>query len=256
MATLGSRLARPRLLWALIPVMLLTACSASIGVRTSAGPEGAGGQSTAPAAEPASSSAPVASTQSDCPPVTTNGSQAPRLEPDPIGLATTNQLAELPVAGLAPRSIDGVIDYPTPESYLSTGQVGDAEARYAAMNRDGFRGGTNVAYSSGPDSYGVIILQFADAKAAADYLAVHLRYLCSSAAVVRQLDGVTGVSYLRTDNLAKAVFVVGDTEVQVDICSCVEVRDRLALAGRWAVDIQAQLASRPDSPSSSASQTN
>jgi len=171
-------------------------------------------------------------------------------------MATTNQLAALPVAGLAQRSIKGVIDYPTPESYLSSAQGMDTEARRAAMNRDGFRGGINVAYSSGPDSYGVIILQFSDPKAAADYLAVHLRYLCSSAAVVRPLGGVTGVSYLRTDNLAKAVVVVGDTEVQVDICSCVEVRDRVALAGRWAVAIEEQLAARPDSPSRSASQTN
>jgi hypothetical protein len=108
------------------------------------------------------------------------------------------------------------------------------------MARDGFREGVNVAYASGSDHYGYIALRFVDQAAALDYLAVHVGSLCTVAFPVHPIAGLAGFSYLRNDYLAKAVIVVGDTEVQLDICSCVEVRNRVDLASRWATAIAKQ----------------
>jgi hypothetical protein len=109
------------------------------------------------------------------------------------------------------------------------------------MNRDGFTGGVDVGYQTGADKYGVIILQFRDVKAATDYYRVHLKDLCTLAVVSAPLRGLQGVAYMRDDDLAKAVFVVGNTEVALDICSCVEVQSRLTLAARWAAAVKQQL---------------
>jgi len=99
---------------------------------------------------------------------------------DPIELATGNRLAKLPVPGLAHRSVVGVFPYSTPDDYLGSANIVDPAARREAMGRDGFKSATYVGYRSGPDSYGVIVLRFADPDAAKDYLAVHLRAICGN----------------------------------------------------------------------------
>ena len=161
---------------------------------------------------------------------------------DPVDLAQNNQLAALPVPGLAGRTVTEVAPYATARAFVDTNAVSDPEARLAAMARDGFRGGVNVGYASGADEYGVIILRFASPAAALDYFSVHLRSICSISTQVSSLSPLAGVAYLRSDDLAKASFVVGDTEVQLDVCTCVQVNDRVDLAGRWATNVARQLA--------------
>jgi hypothetical protein len=56
------------------------------------------------------------------------------------------------------------------------------------------------------------------------------------------IPGIPGVAYMRGDGLAKAVFVIGNTEVALDICECATAWDRQALVAAWAVTVNKQLA--------------
>jgi hypothetical protein len=165
---------------------------------------------------------------------------------DPITVATSNQIAQLPVHGLAPRLITQIFTYRNASDYLSTSSILQSQipARAAAFARDGFRGGVAVGFLSGPDHYGIFVLRFASGAGADDYFNVHLQDICAQSVSVASINGLHGVAYLRTDNLAKATFVVGDTEVQLDICSCVQVSDRVKLASHWARLVNAQLAAK------------
>ena len=49
-------------------------------------------------------------------------------------------------------------------------------------------------------------------------------------------DLPSGASFYRS-GLARATFVLGSYEINLNICSCVEVADRQALAEQWAADI-------------------
>lgn len=144
--------------------------------------------------------------------------------------------------GLAAREIVDRRALKTPQDFIDQTGVADPQSRLAALNRDGFRGGANVRYRSGQDLYGVIIMRFANSAAALDYMHVHLNDACLIAASMEKMPDLAGVALLRTDTRARATFVSGDTEVNLDICSCVEVEDRVALASRWAADIARQLA--------------
>jgi hypothetical protein len=156
---------------------------------------------------------------------------------DPIELIRSNSLAELPVAGLPPRRIVRSRSLATPDDYLASASVPDPTVRRAALVRDGFRGGLDADFASGNDRYGVIALKFANVAGALDYMRVHLEDICAIATGVKPIEGLTGASYMRSDGLAKAVMVLGDEELQLDVCTCVEVQDRVAVAERWAISI-------------------
>ena len=161
---------------------------------------------------------------------------------DPIEVATSNALAPLPVPGLADRTVVNTVVLADPEAYLNDAVIPDPQARLAVMQRDGFRGGVEVDYRSGSDKYGVFVLRFGSPDAALDYTHAHLADVCTLTQAMGRLPGLAGVSYLRDDNLAKAVFVAGDTEFSLDICTCVEASHRVVLAANWAVAIARQLA--------------
>jgi hypothetical protein len=163
---------------------------------------------------------------------------------DPNALAAENAIATLPAPGIGPRVVVAIQQLVTPEDYVATAVLPDPQARIAVMQRDGFRGGVHVSYASGPDNYGVSILRFRDPAAAVDYLRAHLTDACTLAVQMVPVDGLDGVAFLRSDNLARAVFVTGDTEVGLDICTCVEVTDRMSLAARWARAVATQLSSK------------
>jgi hypothetical protein len=129
----------------------------------------------------------------------------------------------------------------TPEEYLAYALVTDQAARLAALHRDGFEQGVDVRYASGPDRYGAVVLRFASPASALDYLRVHVAAICENSLEVSPISGLVGVAYLRSDGLAKAVFVAGDAEIQLDVCTCVETEDRVDLAARWATAVLQQL---------------
>jgi hypothetical protein len=159
---------------------------------------------------------------------------------DPVAFVQQNRLARLPVPGLAPRQISDSSPLTTPEDYVASAVLADPQARIDLMERDGFRGGINIGFVSGPDHYGAIILRFRDRAAAQDYFKGHLADICNLAVTLSPIKGLAGVAFLRNDDLARAAFVTGDTEVNLDVCSCVQVRDRTALAARWAQAVALQ----------------
>lgn len=159
---------------------------------------------------------------------------------DPVSFVQQNRLARLPVRGLATRKISDLGLLKTPDDYVASAVLADPEARIALMERDGFRGGINVGFVSGPDHYGAIILRFRNGAAAKDYFKGHLADICTLAVSLSPIKGLAGVAFLRNDDLARAAFVVGDTEVNLDVCSCVQVQDRTALAARWAQAVALQ----------------
>jgi hypothetical protein len=160
---------------------------------------------------------------------------------DPIALASGNHLTALPVSGLPGRTITNSRVLRTPEDYLADALLTDRAARLAALHRDGFAEGVDVNYASGPDRYGVVVLRFASPASALDYLRVHVAAICGNSWEVSPINGLVGASYLRSDGIAKAVFVAGDAEIQLDVCTCVETGDRVDLAARWATAIAGQL---------------
>ena len=161
---------------------------------------------------------------------------------DPLEEAAKNRLADLPITLPAARRIAFINPYANAGEYIaSTKLIADPKARLAAMERDGFSGGVNVAFQSGMDNYGAIILRFRDAAGALDYFRVHLKDACTLAVQSAPLADLPGISYLRSDGQAKAVFVQGNAEIALDICTCAEVQDRVALAASWATVVQHQL---------------
>jgi hypothetical protein len=113
--------------------------------------------------------------------------------------------------------------------------------RQAAMERAGFSGGVDVQLESVGDSAGVIMMQFRDPASALDAYRVHLQDSCRLAIDSAPLPGIPGVAYMRYDGLAKALFVVGNTEVALDICRCASSWDRLQVVADWAVAVNQQL---------------
>jgi hypothetical protein len=224
-------------------VLAVAATSCSMTVTATSPQDSAALRSAAPSAtdeSPTSDTVPSAPAPS-CAPGLAGASPTSQPTADPIDLASRNQLAALPVSGLPARTITSSRLLRTPEDYLAYALLADRAARLAALHRDGFEEGIDVNYASGPDRYGAIVMRFASAASALDYLRVHVAAICGNSWEVVPISGLVGVAYLRSDGLAKAVFVAGDTEIQLDVCTCVETQDRVGLAARWATAVLEQL---------------
>ncbi|HVT78229.1 MAG TPA: hypothetical protein VHD87_14430 [Acidimicrobiales bacterium] len=160
---------------------------------------------------------------------------------DPERIVLANELADLPVAGLASRTISETTTYRTPDDYLAGSHVLNPDARRAAFDRAGFRGGEYVGFRSSDDFYDAIVLRFASADQTLAYFQVHAHDVCQDATVSMRPAHSAGIAFMDTDGVAHATFVVGDTEVSLHVCSCVEDTDRLGLVSRWADAVTAQL---------------
>jgi hypothetical protein len=227
---------------ALVVVAVTTSCSVSVTATAPRDSAAALKSAARPAANesPTTDQVPSAAALSCAPGLAAAGPASPTTA-DPIDLTGRNRLAALPVSGLPERTITNSRRLRTPEDYLAGAMLSDQAARLAALYRDGFEEGIDVDYASGPDRYGAIVMRFASPAAALDYLRVHVAAICGNSWEVLPIGGLVGVAYLRDDGLAKAVFVAGDAEIQLDVCTCVETQDRVGLAGAWATDILEQL---------------
>jgi hypothetical protein len=163
------------------------------------------------------------------------------LKADPLALALTNQLAPLP--DVPPGGpITYLERYPDSNAFVNgTPLLARPLERLAALDRDGFTGGANVGYDTGANEHGVIVAEFRDHHGAVDYFRVHLADLCTLAVTSEPLLGMLGVAYVRGDGVVKAVFVLDNAEISLNLCSCAGVDDRAALAARWAAAVREQV---------------
>jgi hypothetical protein len=182
------------------------------------------------------------SSRASCPDVAKDLAPPTRLSVDPIALASSNEIANLPAAGEAPRAIVQLRSLRTPEAYLADAPlVTDAQDRIAVMRRDGFRTGVDVEYGSDNLGYSLFVLRFRDQAAALDYLQAHLTNICAISRGVVPLRGVAGVAYVRSDNFGRATFVAGDSEISVCGCRGRNDEEQRQISADWAQAIAAQL---------------
>jgi hypothetical protein len=154
-------------------------------------------------------------------------------------LARRNELAPLPVPGAEAAVISTVEEHPNRDAYIGNVALDDPMQRYEDLGTADFAGGVYVGLEFGQDTYGVFVMELGSPEQAAAYRTAHLLQVCDRADEMRPMEGIEGgAAFYRADtNAARAVVVLGRYEVNLDICTCVEVVDRLALAEVWAGDI-------------------
>lgn len=158
---------------------------------------------------------------------------------DLLDLSDRNQLAPLPVEGAGAAVVSDRWEYVTRDDFIADVALDDPMQRYEDLGTAGFKRGLDVRLAFGQDSYGVVVMELASPEQAMVYRTAHLTQVCARANEMRAVPGVAGgAAFYRSDtNAARAVVVIGSYEVNLDICTCVEVVDRLALAEQWAVAI-------------------
>jgi hypothetical protein len=147
-------------------------------------------------------------------------------------------------------AVTGVWRYDSPGAYVADSPgILRPFVRVNAMYDSGFTEGMKTEFSVGSDSYFLSVLGFASNATAVDYARVHLDDACHLVEEVVPLPSGNGVAYRRVDGLRKAVFVVGNNEISVDLCTCVE-DGPLTVVSQWAADIEKQAGQPADGSSS------
>ncbi len=160
---------------------------------------------------------------------------------------STGNLPALPAPGFEYVPPTGAGRYPTADDYIDNIALDDPAANATLMARDGFVEADAVGFDLGPSHYGAEALRFASPAQAEDFNRGALSITCSrdSMRYARVIPGVPdGLTYLRTDGLSpyRAVLVMGDVVVHLNICSCVTAPNPLALVGQWAAAVNTRYA--------------
>jgi hypothetical protein len=157
-------------------------------------------------------------------------------EVDLLDLAAHNELAPLPIPGAENAVISDQGAYNTRDEYIASVTLDDPAQRDEDLATAGFKRGTDTRLQFGHDFYGVIVMELGSPEQAQAYRNAHLTQVCARAVGMRPMQHVDGgAAFYRSDTrAARAVVVMGRYEVNLDICTCVEVADRLALAEKWA----------------------
>ena len=165
---------------------------------------------------------------------------------DVLELATANALALPPIEGAEATVITDVgrIKDPAIEAGLSDSYT-DEGHRLRELQASGFVASARVELGLGVDSFTVRVRQLGSPEMAAAFRDAHLLDTCVAIGGLRQIpETPSGVSFYLTDSdpaVARAVVAVGSYELNLTICTCVEVADRQALADRWAQAILTEL---------------
>lgn len=159
----------------------------------------------------------------------------------------SGDLPALPEPGYEYVPPSGAGNYSTVDNYIYNTPLDDPAANAALMQKDGFVEAEGAGFDLGPSHYGAEALRFASPAQAADFNRGALSITCSrdSMRYTRLIPGVpNGLTYLRLDGLSRyrAVLVMGNVVVHLNICSCLTVSDPLALVGKWAADVNARYA--------------
>ncbi|HET7488186.1 MAG TPA: hypothetical protein VFJ85_09670 [Acidimicrobiales bacterium] len=223
--------------------LLLSACRLSVATRTSVGTPtttAAASAFTLPPPSTGFAGAPATDFVGSCRHLLDGVATAAPLAADPVALVTSDRLA--PIPGAAARSVFMTRPLARPEDYLAESTVEHPDVRLAALRRDGFQNGVMVDFNIGSQAASAYVLRFAGPAEAVDYMRVHVDDVCPIALSADRLDGLPGISYLRDDHAARAIFVAGNTEVNLELCPCFDAETAATVRG-WAAAVAAQLAS-------------
>lgn len=186
---------------------------------------------------------------------------APEVEPDLSPMTPGTALAAvhgslpmLPLPGLGPVQTLGFRRYATPEDYaLSTPPPLLVGRTRSAMLAAGLVQANTVGFEAGPTFFGAEAFQTASPAQAAELERRLLGGACEAGAAgsLRPIAGIPGgVVFAHRDAgfpPFRAMFVVGETVVQLNVCICADVTsDPYAVVANWARAIDAGMrAPRP-----------
>ncbi len=171
------------------------------------------------------------------------GGESPSADVNLVDLADRNQLAPLPVPGAEAAAVTDRQAFASREDYITLVALDDPMQRFNDLGTAGFTRGLQVDMELGPDSYEIIVMELGSPEQAMQYRTAHLRQACARADGMQEMPALPGgaVFYRSDTNAARATIVLGRYELNLEICECVEVVDRLALAEEWAAAIVADL---------------
>jgi hypothetical protein len=209
---------------------------------------------SARSASPAASPAPAGITETTLPPVAdpcasmvevVAAAQPTAVGPDALGLVADGSVASPPFDP-APAVPGWSARYATVEEFLDGHpNIVDPAGRRDAMQRNGFVGAVDLDLNRGADLYNVLVVRFASPEQAIDYFGAHMASVCATVEDVRAVPGPQGaVAYWQSTpqlgEFAKAVFVAGDTEVNLALCYC-SYRGSDDIIGDWVRVVWQQL---------------
>jgi len=217
---------------------LVASCSASSG--SGGALVASSSSSSGPTAEGSSGTDGVAA----CEAIRTGPWTAVPSSADLVDLARTAKLPRIPVADIPAPVVTMDDDFTTIESYLAPSNVPDKAARAQVMADAGYRGGTDVTYLQDPQEHGAKVQRFRDAAGALAYLRAHLTNVCPRAVTTVELPDHAGLVYRDPVDAVRAIFVLGDSEVDLLVCGCIP-GDQVAIATAWYQRLAHELGSGP-----------
>ena len=160
---------------------------------------------------------------------------------------SSENLPALPLPGFENIAPTAFSHYSTARDYVAGTPLDNPVAYLALMEHDGFVEAEGAGFVRASDRYGAEALRFRTPAQAADFNRIALSTSCDRGAIsqMRAIPGVPdGVSFIRTDGVTpyRAVVVMRNIVVHINICSCVHVNDTQALAAEWASVIDGRYA--------------
>lgn len=169
----------------------------------------------------------------------------PKYRLDPVVTLANFKLARLPIPLNNAAHVIGRTLYRTADQYIGDSTIPDVELWQVFMRRDRYKNGVFVEFAAGPDHWNAVALDFGSPAQAADFQRSTIDAFCSHGLVkgLKQIPSLPGSFTLtRLDPTApyRAFLLVGSSVIHLNICSCVEARDPIALVTRWAASVGTQ----------------